>query len=350
MESNLPNICTPLQIACTGDARHLPIKTHSVDVIVTSPPYWTKRNYGVANQIGDEATFEDYVGAFQGILTEFWRVLAMHGSLFLNIGDTYSKRNNSMLNLPFQIADVARKTGWIQRNLIVWNKSYSTPSSSRRRLVNRHEFIFHFVKSNQYYYDLQGYKDRFGLDDSTSDVWNLQMTKSKTKHLAPFPQELVERVLHLAAPKAVCTVCGKPATRMTRATDKLNPNRKQAVRAMELAKQHGLSETQIRAIRSVGISDRGKAVQVQTGAGKNREAVIALANEAKEALGGYYREFTFPLWETLGWDFCSCGSEFRCGVVLDPFMGTGTTLRVADAMNLSAIGVDVDTSHFYLDD
>lgn len=342
---DLPTIHPPIRILCTGDARHLPIVSNSVDIIVTSPPYWNKRDYGSAKQLGTETSSHAYLLALGEVFTEFHRVLTSHGSIFLNIGDTYDQRTTGMLNLPFLVANVGIQLGWIQRNAIVWNKVYSTPSSSRKRLVNRYELIFHFVKSRDYFYDLQGYKEKFGLHDSTADVWNLQMTKSKTKHLAPFPPELVERALHLACPKAVCEVCGKPVKRIIRRTDQLNPNRKQAVRAMELAKQHNLTAEHIRAIRAVGISDIGKALKTQTGAGKNRDDVTSLAIQAKQMLGGYYREFTFPLWETIGWERCSCNGEFRSGLVLDPFAGTGTTSRVAKSMNLSSIGIDIDTSH-----
>jgi DNA methylase len=67
-----------------------------------------------------------------------------------------------------------------------------------------------------------------------------------------------------------------------------------------------------------------------------------LAAEAKEALGGYFREFTFALRKTVGWTRCGHPRDLQPGVVLDPFMGTGTTLRTANEMGRSAIGVDLD--------
>jgi len=109
---------------------------------------------------------------------------------------------------------------------------------------------------------------------------------------------------------------------------------------MELAKEHGLTAAHIAAIQATGISDAGKALRVQTGTGKNAATVRRLADEAKKVLGGYFREFTFARKRTSGWTSCECDGPYRPGVVLDPFKGTGTTLRVASKLARSAIGVD----------
>jgi hypothetical protein len=76
--------------------------------------------------------------------------------------------------------------------------------------------------------------------------------------------------------------------------------------------------------------------------------VKALAAEAKAVLGGYFREFTFAKWETVDWSSCKCGAVMKPGVLLDPFMGSGTTLKVAKRLGRSAVGVDLDPS-FSLD-
>ena len=79
---------------------------------------------------------------------------------------------------------------------------------------------------------------------------------------------------------------------------------------------------------------------MQNGTGRNSAEVRRLAAEAKAALGGYFREFTFAKKVTSGWTDCGHGSPAR-GVVLDPFMGTGTTLKTAVSMGYDAIGVDL---------
>ena len=109
---------------------------------------------------------------------------------------------------------------------------------------------------------------------------------------------------------------------------------------MELAKEAGLTKAHIAAIQATGVSDAGKALLVQNGTGRNSKSVKALAAEAKKVLGGYFREFTFAKRVTAGWTDCGHGTPAR-GVVLDPFMGTGTTLGVATAMGRNAVGVDL---------
>lgn len=103
-----------------------------------------------------------------------------------------------------------------------------------------------------------------------------------------------------------------------------------------------MTEEHIRAIQAYGISDAGKAREIQDGTGQNAEEVNKLAEEAKEVLGGYFREFTFPKKETAGWTECDCDADYQPGVVLDPFMGPGTVLQVAARMGFFPIGIDLD--------
>ena len=121
----------------------------------------------------------------------------------------------------------------------------------------------------------------------------------------------------------------------------LDTSRPQARRAMELVAEKGLTEAHIAAIQATGISDAGKAMRTQTGTGKNSAAVQRLAAEAKAALGGYFREFTFAKRVSTGWTDCGCGGPYRPGIVLDPFSGTGTTLRAAASAGRSAYGIDL---------
>ncbi len=173
------------------------------------------------------------------------------------------------------------------------------------------------------------------------DVWEFEPERNTGKHLAPFPREIARRAILLACPEHVCTKCGKPRERIVRPGIKLDPSRPQALRAMVIACEKGLTAEHFAAIRATGISDAGKARFIQNGTNKNTEHVRRLAQEAKEALGGYFREFTFAQREDVGLTDCECGVPFAPGVVLDPFMGTGTTLDVAIGMGRSAIGVDL---------
>jgi hypothetical protein len=200
--------------------------------------------------------------------------------------------------------------------------------------------VIHLAPKQSYYYDLHEYSEAYGNGANPGDVWHINPERNMSAHLAPYPQELVRRAVRLGCPHQVCTTCGKPRARVLERTRILDPSRPQARRAMELAEEAGLTDDHIRAIQATGVSDVGKATKFQSGTGRNSAAVQALAAEAKEVLGGYFREFTFAKKITVGWTDCGHGTPSR-GVVLDPFVGTGTTLKVAMALGRDAVGVDL---------
>ncbi|WP_157839901.1 DNA-methyltransferase [Streptomyces megasporus] len=359
-----------------GDARKIPLEDNTVDLVVTSPPYWQKRDYKVSGQIGQEPDPATYVSAMMECLTEWRRVLRPSGSVFLNVGDTW--KNQSLAGIPGRIEAAAADAGWLIRNRIIWAKTRGMPDPARNRLASRHEYIIHLAPQRSYYYDLFGYARAYGRAGSTAnpgdmwdfrdlpfeegspfwdeespifkldwdfdnpgDIWDIDLKRNMARHLAPFPSEIVQRAVTLACPTAVCSQCGHARERIIEKTADLDPQRPQAKRAMELAREKGLTREHIAAIQATGISDAGKALHVQTGTGRNAERVRELAAEAKAALGGYFREFTFAPKRTVGWTDCGHDSWIR-GTVLDPFMGTGTTLNSAYEMGRDVVGVDLN--------
>lgn len=324
-----------------GDARNASslIDKKSVDLVVTSPPYWKKRDYGVAGQIGQESTPKGYVDAMMDALKDWKKVLRDSGSIFLNVGDTY--QNNSLVGIPGRLEAAAVDDGWLIRNRIVWAKNAGMPDPVKNRLVSRYEYIIHFVKKRNYYYDLWAYSNKYGNGSNPGDIWSVGLNRDTGKHLAPFPEELVDRAITLACPHAVCVKCGKPQERLISKTAQLDSTRPQARRAMEIAEEYNLTPEHIKAIQATGISDAGKAQVYQNGTGKNSEEVKRLAAEAKAILGGYFREFTFAKRVTNGWTVCECGEDTTPGVILDPFMGTGTSVDVAQKLGRSAYGIDL---------
>jgi DNA modification methylase len=335
----------PTRRTLLGDARDLPIEDASIDLVATSPPYWKKRDYGVEGQIGQEKTASEYTEHIIECLREWRRVLRPTGSVFLNIGDTFHKR--TLAGIPARVEAAAGDDGWIIRNRIIWAKESGMPEPAQNRLANRHEYIIHLVAQHDYYYDLFGYSQAMGNGANPGDVWRFNPGRHMGKHLAPFPTEIVRRAILLACPYTVCQSCGEPRRRIVRRTMDLDPSRPQAKRAMEIAEEAGLTAAHIAAVQATGVSDAGKALKVQTGTGRNAAEVRRLAADAKLVLGGYFREFTFARRETTGWTECSCGGAQLAGIVLDPFMGTGTTLTMALEMGRSAIGVDLDESMIF---
>jgi len=141
-----------------GDARSLPLLDNHVDLVVTSPPYWRKRDYGFEGQIGQEKTSEEYVAAIIAAMAEWRRVLRPSGSVFLNIGDTYWQK--SLQGIPSLVEVSARRAGWILRNRIIWVKKGGMPDPVQDRLTGRHEYILHFAV-NSYYSPLRKGHSRF---------------------------------------------------------------------------------------------------------------------------------------------------------------------------------------------
>lgn len=331
-----------------GDARSIPLEPGAADIVITSPPYWLKRDYGVEGQIGQEATAAEFVANLIQCMREWRRIIPKWGSVFINLGDTYYK--GSLASTPGRLEIAAQDDGWVLRNRIIWAKEAGMPDPAKDRLKSRHEYIMHFTQRRSgYYYDQFGYAEKYGNGTGPTDVWRIGLRRDVGRHLAPFPEELVDRIITLACPEQVSLKTGLPRERIVERTFELDANRPQAKRALELAALHGLTEAHLAAVQATGISDAGKALKVQTGTGRNADHIKKLAAEAKAVLGGYFREFTFAKRRATGWTMDENDGPFRPGIVLDPFMGTGTTLRAAAAVGRSAIGVDLDP-HYVADE
>lgn len=163
------------------------MKTGSVDLIVTSPPYWGLRNYGHPRQLGLERTYEQYVDRLMAIFDEARRVLKDTGSCWVNLADTYANSSNgghrgkgSTLNghlplervsprtrgkqslprkclaqIPARFALAMTARGWILRNEIIWHKPNAMPASVRDRFTVDYEKLFFFTKGPRYYFQPQ---------------------------------------------------------------------------------------------------------------------------------------------------------------------------------------------------
>lgn len=164
----------------------------SVDCCVTSPPYYGLRDYGVDGQIGLEATPAEYVETLRELFAEVGRVLTHDGTLWLNLGDSYSGKANggesfdrhrgaghragvvaaqrnttatapykSLLGIPWRVALALIDDGWILRNAIVWHKPNAMPESVVDRLNCRYEHVFLFTRSPRYYFELDEIREAY---------------------------------------------------------------------------------------------------------------------------------------------------------------------------------------------
>jgi site-specific DNA-methyltransferase (cytosine-N4-specific) len=167
-----------------ADARHLPLPDVSVDCVITSPPYWGLRDYGVQGQLGMERTWQEYVANLRACAREIWRVLKPAGSFWLNLGDCFISNSDGCsrgetrvlglqprvrhgppwmqrfpskmkLGLPWRVRFALNEDGWISRNDVVWSKTNAMPVPAKDRLACRHEYLFHFVKQRYYHFNLE---------------------------------------------------------------------------------------------------------------------------------------------------------------------------------------------------
>ena len=182
------------------------IPSESVDMCITSPPYWALRDYGVKGQIGLEPNFDDYVGKLCDVFDQVKRVLKKTGTCWVNLGDTYyTKSGASFLNdnlnsnkrikkiginransirgrgllkdknltlTPLRFAIEMQRRGWIIRNVIIWHKPNCMPSSVKDRFTVDFEYLFFFSKNKKYYFKQQREPHKVESIKRTKNKWN----------------------------------------------------------------------------------------------------------------------------------------------------------------------------------
>lgn len=205
-----------------GDAvtvlRRLP--SNSVRCVVTSPPYWGLRDYGIDDQIGLELTMPQFIQKLVAVFSEVRRVLTDDGTLWINIGDGYTSGNRGyratdkknparamtvrpdtpeglkpkdLMGIPWRLAFALQDDGWYLRTDIIWNKPNAMPESVKDRPTRSHEFLFMFSKSEKYFYNSDAVKqvaDGGGLRNLRT-VWSVNTKPYAGAHFATFPPELV---------------------------------------------------------------------------------------------------------------------------------------------------------------
>jgi site-specific DNA-methyltransferase (adenine-specific) len=196
----------------------------SVQSCITSPPYWSLRDYGITGQIGLEHKVTEYVTNLVAIFERVRSVLRDDGTLWLNIGDSYTsggrtwrapdKKNpvramdvrpatpdglkpKDLIGVPWRLAFALQDSGWFLRADIIWNKPNCQPESVRDRPTRSHEYLFLFSKSEKYYYNAEGYRGPNGRNIRT--VWDIKTQAYKEAHFATFPTALVDPCIKLGS-------------------------------------------------------------------------------------------------------------------------------------------------------
>jgi site-specific DNA-methyltransferase (adenine-specific) len=294
----------------------------SVDMVLTSPPYFRLRDYQVQGQLGLEAHVEEWVTALRGIAGRLQRVLVPTGSFWLNVADTYATHSRqgagrkSLLLGPERLALALLDDGWLLRNKIVWAKANPMPSSVGDRLSCTWEALYVFVRTSQYFFDLDAIRlphrstrtkpqrglprrrpreawrgpngdtasgltamkaaGRVGhpLGKNPGDVWQLAASNYRGEHHATFPVALAERAIRASCPEARCSACRQPWRRP-------------------------LQRTVVEGIGEVATRGVPQAT-------------------------------------------CTCGAVSEPGLVLDPFFGAGTTAVAAERLGRDWLGIEIN--------
>jgi len=248
---------------CRETLKQLP--DQSVQTCITSPPYFGLRDYGNDGQIGLEQTPQEFVDQLVCVFREVKRILKDDGTLWLNLGDSYSSykdgkatpdttrgdntatlvdkglaknrmastfagtgiKNKDLIGIPWMVAFALRADGWYLRQDIIWHKPNPMPESVEDRCTKAHEYIFLLTKSAKYYYDQEAIKEKAvyagetrgvsknvspkGITDFGGDiiydtrnkrsVWTINTKPFKDAHFATFPEDLIQPCI-LAGSKA----------------------------------------------------------------------------------------------------------------------------------------------------
>lgn len=367
-----------------GDSRIvLPeLPAESVDCVVTSPPYWSLRDYGEPGQIGLEDDPLEYVASLVKVFGEAHRVLARHGTLWLNLGDTYASKprgsdvgweksrltNPGLLQkrqvaslrstgerhrgkvaglkekdlcmIPARVALALQEEGWWLRSEIIWAKPNPMPASMTDRPTVSHEHVWLLAKSPRYYFDQEAvrepaamrtiadtrqpfsYPGGAGGGDASRNgkghpvptpqagrnlrtVWTIPISPFGGDHYAAFPPELARRCVKAGCPPEVCRTCGEPRERIVERGDPI--------------------------LQADTWSATGAASY-------DDEAGGYVQSESSSTL-----KHVVPT-TTIGWTDCGHG-DYRRGVVLDPFLGAGTTALVARELERHCVGVELKPTY-----
>ena len=331
----------------------------SVNCCVTSPPYWGLRDYGTEGQLGLEASPDEYVAAMVAVFREVRRVLADHGTVWLNLGDSYANdlitglKPKDLVGIPWRVAFALQADGWWLRSDIVWAKPNPMPESVTDRPTKAHEYVFLLAKRPAYWFDQEavrepyqpssverdayGYNHAFanqfkgsptderhpdgkqlapgsftgrgpdgrkvtavkGAGRNVRSVWEIATQPYPEAHFATYPEELVRRCLLAGCPEWVCGVCGKPRERLVETAYRPHPKNPNPI---------------------------GRADANGTGVGYR-----PAENKLKDV-------------ETVGWSDCG-HNAYRPGTVLDPFLGSGTTAHVARKHGRRCVGIELNETY-----
>ena len=355
-----------------GDATSIPLADDSVDLIITSPPYFALRSYTDGGehydgQIGSEATPQAFLDALWAVTAECRRVLKPSGSMFVNLGDSYSRGSRttvdgttdkrrqgdmrvrpcrdipakSLMMLPQRYAiGCIDNLGLILRSEIIWSKPNGLPESVTDRVRRSHEQWFHFTKEPRYFSAVDEIREAYHPDSFGKQPGKLADDRRTGKGLGYIDENRDPNPLG-KLPGSVWAIPTEPL----RVPDHIGVDHFAAFP----------SEWPRRLI--LGWSPSGVCVAC----GEGRRPVVAKEAAGRGRIG---TGATDPSWQAINrneWAesvtatitgyACACPdttAPTRPAVVLDPFSGTGTTAATAHALGRHGIGIDLSADYLRL--
>ena len=309
-----------------GDALQMltRVEDDSIDCIITSPPYWNLRRFNTDSISTDRV--EEYVEQIVAVMAQLRRVLKPTGSLWLNMGDAF--QNKEMLALPWRIAlRMMDEQGWVLRNDVVWDKQNSSFDSSSIRLRNTHEFIFHFVKSEEFYYNDEELRIFF---NHVADKKSKEGKTSSGVTGSKYRRNIVGATSLTAEEKKNALAELDKVVKMV--NDGEIPDFRMFIREFEGQVMDSKSE------KAKSINEKGYYFLLY-----NKHGIMpGDVWNIPAAISPVERYNVFP--ESL----CHMMILATCpdsGIVLDPYCGLGTTCKVAYDLHRRSIGIDINPSY-----
>ena len=315
--------------------KEIPDKT--IDCVITSPPYWSLRDYSVEGQWGLEPDFHQYLAKMGRLMDELRRVLKDTGTCWINLGDTYNEKTR--IGIPERFYINCIDSGWIARNNIVWSKNNTMPSSVKDRFTNKYESVFFFVKQQKYYFNLDAVREK---SITPTKQFNVRVRDSHTQRFLQGATEQ-EKLDHNKKGERKCDsqTISKTHNGIYDEDGKLlnNPNGKnpgdvfstpkhpeqQWIDRQQKARENG--STHDNSLGHPNGKNPGDLFQINT-------RPYAEAHFA-----------TFP--PELPTKILKCGCK-PGGIVLDCFFGSGTVGEAAEKLGLRWIGIELNKEYVKL--
>jgi len=307
-----------------GDSTKLlkEIPDNSIHLVITSPPYFQQRDYGIEGAIGNERTVEEYINNLMKVFHECVRIIRPDGHVVFNLGDKY--KDGSLLLIPWRFAlEALRREPVKLINVVTWVKLNPTPRQHKKRLVNATEPFFIFTKSNDYYFNLDEFmsiqsllKERKLYNSSRigKKYFELIEKSDLTPEQKKRAREELEKVIREV-------IEGKIAGFRMKI---------RGIHAMPFGGQEGGRKTQL--------ETQGFTIIRIIGRDLKRDVI----ESPVETIKGIKHPAIFP--EFVVGELIKLLSP-PGGIVLDPFVGSGTTAVVAKKLGRHYIGIDINPKY-----